>query len=153
MNKLTHVAKVAAALGLLALLLAVNAFTFAPTKASAATTQASTGHSITSVKISNNVHPLCGTAVWWWSSDQTSVSVGNPVTEGFSWQCAGDNTQNWIIDWRDGNTSSFWCFVWQGCTSGSFTGSHTYNLAGTYVAKVYNANNSGIAAWLTITVH
>ena len=145
MSKLTHVAKLAIALGLLALLLTVSAFTFAPSKAFAATTHASTGHSKASVQ------PLCGTSVWWWSSDSTSVNAGNPISEGFSWQCAGNNAQDWIIDWRDGNTNSYWCYV--NCTSGSFTGSHTYLRAGTYVAKVYNEYNNAIAAWLTITVH
>lgn len=160
MRKLTHATKIAAALGLLALLLAVSAFTFAPSKAFAATTHASsTQHSITSVKlISSNVPtPLCpGTSVWW-SSGPTSITHGVDGWWTFAWNCAGNsNSQAWIVDWRDGGNNTYWCIAYpggNGCGTGSFTVDHTYYGAGTYIAKVYNANNSAIAAWYTITVH
>jgi hypothetical protein len=155
MSKLTHVVKIATVLGLLALLLAMSTFTLTSSKAFAATTQASTEHSITSAKISRSVQPLCGTSVWWyeWPANvQRNVSY----TYGFSWSCAGNNTQTWIIDWRDGYSSSFTCYpvpYYSSCVSGSFTGNHSYSVAGTYTVKVYNSYNSAIAAWVTITVY
>lgn len=149
MRKLTHATKVIAALGLLALLLATSAFTLAPSKAFAATT-----HTPTHLQISEHLQPLCGTYVQW-DGGPTSVSVGSNNTWYFGWACAGaSNSQNWIVDWRDGNTSSLWCFAapWVQCGSGEFSVDHDYGVRNTFVAKVYNAANSGIAAWYTIKV-
>jgi hypothetical protein len=154
MSKLTRIVRISIALGLLVLLLAVSTFTFTPSKAFAATTQASTGHSITSAKISSSsMQPDCGTSVSWYQWP-AYVQKGTSYTYGASWACAGNNTQTWIIDWRDGYTSSYTCYpIGSSCVSGSFTGNHTYTTAGTFIIKVYNSYNSAIASWVTITVH
>jgi hypothetical protein len=152
MNKQIRGAKYLAVLVLLcSLVISLSAFTFAPTRVDKANALSAQQHTVaTQSNVKMAVNPHCSMSVRW-SSTSVTISHGITANYRYSWSCSSIVVNlTWIIDWRDGHSTSYTCYL--NCASGSDQESHAYSGTGTYIAKVYWSGSDAIASWMTVHV-
>jgi hypothetical protein len=129
------------------LLLLLSAFTFAPIKVNASS---STNHTATT-DVKTPMQPHCDMFVAW-SSGSIAISPGINAQYPFTWGCSSIGVDlTWNVDWRDGSSGSYTC--WVNCGDGHTTDlSHTYYAPGPYIAKIYWSGCSCVASWVTVNI-